>query len=237
VWQGFQSFNRKPAGAGAITWRTCGVALLILWFLPLIAHSIRAANRLGAICDASAIYEVCGYFVPRGVEFNMSELIEEYLAANIGPIHIAANCRDVLGFYNKHLELDHTQVSNPTFPGVATIANQMMSIIDLRNHSVLTSEEISGPQHVICFQTNVNSKYAVIVDDFVGLVTFEAGRMFRSDKSFANQFQNLDLLFPMIAIDHKSTIYHILDTSFLDKLDPISRASRSSIQINRKFVT
>ena len=159
----------------------------------------------------------------------MAELIEEYLAANIGPIHIAANCRDVLGFYNKHLELDHTHVDNPTFPGVAMIANQMMSIIDLRSHSGLTSEDISGPQHVICLQTNTTSKYAVIVDRIVGLVTFEVGRMFRSDKNFANQFQNLDLLLPMIAIDHKRTIYHILDTTYLDKLDPIAEVSGDSL--------
>ena len=156
----------------------------------------------------------------------MSDLIEEYLAASIGPVHIAANCRDVLGFYNKHLELAHTKANNPTNPGVAMIANQMMSILDLRSYSGLTSEEISGPQYVICFQISKTSKYAVIVDRIVGLITFDVGRMFRSDKNFSNQIQNLDLLFPMIAIDHKSTIYHILDTTYLDKLDPIAERSR-----------
>lgn len=157
----------------------------------------------------------------------MADSIEEYLAADIGPIHIAASCRDVLGVYHENLELSHARAENSTFPGVAMIANQLMSILDLRSRSGLTTEQISGPQHIISFQTSMAKTYAVIVDHIDGLKSFSDGNMFVGNKNLANQYQNLNLnlLFPKIAIDEQSIIYHILDTTYLDKLDPIAEQS------------
>lgn len=150
---------------------------------------------------------------------------EEYLVAKIGSVYIAASCRDVLNVYRQKIKLAYTHTNNPTFPGAALIANEVMSIVDLRSRVGLSPMNCEDVQNIIAFQTSMTSKQIVIVDKIIGMKTFKVDNLSRANKNVCNQFQNLDLLFPMVAISDESVIYHIIDTTYLDKLDPIADES------------
>jgi chemotaxis signal transduction protein len=151
--------------------------------------------------------------------------IEEYLAARIGRIIIGMSCNDVLNVYHQAFKVARMVDQGPIYLGITRIGSDIMPVVDLRRRARVRNGEESGPHHIITFQTSLTKKLAVVVDEIIGMKSIDMDKLQKPDASASNQFQNINLLFPMVTVMDDGSIIHIMDSTYLEKLDPIAEES------------
>lgn len=150
---------------------------------------------------------------------------EEHLAAAVGKIKIGVCCHDVLNVYRQTVKVAPLVNQSDFFLGITNIANEIMPVIDLGKRIRVESYNQSSTKNVITFQTSLTKKFAVIVDEIIGMKSIKLGNIKKANTNLHNQIQNLNLLFPMVALMDDGSIFHILDSTYLDKIEPITQDS------------
>lgn len=150
---------------------------------------------------------------------------EEYLAARIGKIIIGMSCNDVLNVYHQSFKFARIVNQGSIYLGITRIGNSIMPVVDLRRRARIQEGQETGPHHIITFQTSLTKKLAVVVDEIIGMKNVDMDKMQKPDASASNHFQNLNLLFPMVTVMEDGTIMHIMDSTYLEKLEPIAEES------------
>lgn len=150
---------------------------------------------------------------------------EEFLIARIGRIKLGINCHDVLNVYRQAIKIAAMIDQKAIFLGITTIANEIMPVIDLRIRAGVEATHNQSIRNIITFQTSLTKKFAVIVDEIVGMQAITLKHLQTTNRDLRNQKENLNLLFPLVAINSDGSLLHILDSTYLDKLDPIPQES------------
>ncbi len=155
----------------------------------------------------------------------------EYLVARVGHIKLGVYCRDVENVYSDNIRLYRLFNQNGFFRGVTVLNKKVMQVLDLRRRIGLSEREKTEHMTLISFNTGVESRLAVIVDEIIGMKSIGMDQIQKNDKSLSNRKNNIDLLFPMIAVmnsdlpktvsNQKDDLIHLLDATYLEKHEPI----------------
>lgn len=145
----------------------------------------------------------------------------EYLVAEVGGFRFGVYCRDTLNVYTQKMKLTKMFYQESIFRGLVQINGQVMQVIDLRRRIGLTSADQQDLLTIITFQTEMEKSIAVVVDRIVGMKTIAHDQIKSQCKHLNNNQRNINLLFPMIAVMNDGGMVQLLDTTYLDKLEPI----------------
>jgi len=147
---------------------------------------------------------------------------DEYLIAQVGGIQLGIYCRDVKNVYSQNMKLVRLFYQDQIFRGIARINGQIMQIIDLRRRINMDAESESECLTVISFQTEMAKTIAMVVDHIDGMKTIRQEQLCSQNANLNNARDNINLLFPMVAVMEDGRLIHLLDSTYLDKLEPIS---------------
>lgn len=106
---------------------------------------------------------------------------------------------------------------------------QVMQVLDLRRRIGMAEREKEDKMTLITFNTGTEKRLAVVVDEIIGMKSITMDQIRKNDKSLGNRQQNIDLLFPMIAVmndgrrqaNKDDGLIHLLDSTYLEKHEPI----------------
>jgi len=151
----------------------------------------------------------------------------EYLIARVGHLNLGVYCRDVQNVYTEKVKLVKLFYQGDIFRGVASIGGTVMQVIDLRRRigMDLDSEPQTEFLTLISFKTEVSKTIAVVVDEIIGLQRVSMNSIQKNDHILGESVGNIDLLFPMIAKIGKGEFLHLLDSTYLDKTEPLVEES------------
>jgi chemotaxis signal transduction protein len=153
----------------------------------------------------------------------------EYLVARVGNIKLGAFCRDVENVYSGTYRLYRLFCQGGYFRGLTVLNNQVMQVLDLRRRIGMAEREKADKMTLITFNTGTDTRLAVVVDEIIGMKSITNDMIRKNDKTLSNRQQNIDLLFPMIAVMNDGTdknskddgLIHLLDSTYLEKHEPI----------------
>lgn len=153
----------------------------------------------------------------------------DYLVARVGNIKFGAYCRDVENVYCDNIRLYRLFYQGGYFRGLTVLNKKVMQVLDLRRRIGLADREKADRITLITFNTGAGIRLAVVVDEIIGMKSITNDLIRKNDKSLANGQDNIDLLFPMIAVLHDGRnkqnsddgLIHILDSTYLQKHEPI----------------
>ncbi len=154
----------------------------------------------------------------------------EYLIARVGPIKLGAYCRDVENVYSDKFRLYKLFYQDGFFRGLTVLNNKIMQVLDLRKRIGMAEREKEDHLTLISFNTGAKNRLAVVVDEIIGMQSISSDCIRKNDKSLSNRKDNIDLLFPMVAVmndgSSKGTVkddglIHLLDATYLEKSEPI----------------
>ncbi len=149
----------------------------------------------------------------------------EYLIASIGKIKIGIDCHDILNVYRQNLKILPIANQHPIYIGIVSLANKTLPVIDLRKRANLQPNSQAQLQNIITFQTSMTLQLAILVDDIIGMEGINLKNTQKANSNLHNKNYNLNLLFPTIAILKDKSLLHIMDSTYLDKLEPITEDS------------
>jgi chemotaxis signal transduction protein len=151
----------------------------------------------------------------------------EYLIARIGRLNLGVYCRDVQNVYTEKVKLVKLFYQGDIFRGIASIGGTVMQVIDLRRRigMDLSSEPQTELLTLISFKTDVSKTIAVVVDEFIGLQSVSVGAIQKNESLLSESEGNIDLLFPMVAKIGNGEFIHLLDSTYLDKTEPLVEES------------
>ncbi|MFT7185799.1 MAG: chemotaxis signal transduction protein [Pseudohongiellaceae bacterium] len=151
----------------------------------------------------------------------------EYLIARIGGFKLGVYCRDVQNVYTENIKLVKLFYQGDIFHGVASIGGTVMQVIDLRERigMRLEGEPKAGLLTLICFKTDMLKTIAVIVDEIIGLQEVAMNAIQTNEHLLSQGIGNIDLLFPQIAKIGHGEFLHLLDSTYLDKTEPLVEES------------
>lgn len=149
----------------------------------------------------------------------------EYLIASIGKIKIGIDCHDILNVYRQSLKIIPIANQDPIYSGIAVLANKTLPLIDLRKRAKLQPGSAASVHNIITFQTSMSRCLAVLVDEILGMESLNPNSIQHANNNLRNQQTNLNLLFPSIAILKDQSLLHIMDSTYLDKLEAIAEDS------------
>jgi len=147
--------------------------------------------------------------------------IDEYLVARIDNIKFGVYCRDVLNVYAQPVTLAKLSTKNSFFRGVAKINDTFMQVIDLRRRIGLEDAETKEQLTLISFQTDMSHTIAVVVDEIVGMKRIATEQLQRPKMNACTSRQNINLLFPMIALMDNGDMIYLLDSTYIEKTEPV----------------
>ena len=153
----------------------------------------------------------------------------EYLIARVGNIKLGAYCRDVDNVYCDQFKLYRLFCQGGYFRGLTILNKQVMQVLDLRRRIGLAEREKVDKMTLITFNTGAGIRLAVVVDEIIGMQSIPTDLIRKNDKSLSNRRDNIDLLFPMIAVMNDGRnkqssddgLIHILDATYLEKHEPL----------------
>ena len=149
----------------------------------------------------------------------------EYLVARVGHLNLGVYCRDVQNVYTENVKLVRLFYQGDIFRGVASIGGEVMQVIDLRRRIGMGSESNSELLTLISFKTDVSKTIAVVVDEIVGMQRITNDKIQKNDRFMSGRADNIDLLFPMVAMIGENDLIHLLDSTYLDKTEPLVEES------------
>lgn len=149
----------------------------------------------------------------------------EYLIATIGKIKIGIDCHDIRNVYRQALKIIPIANQDPIYAGITSLANQTVPVIDLRKRAHLPSTAATGIHNIITFQTGMTRQLAILVDDIIGMEGINLSDIQKANDNLHNQQANINLLFPTIAILKDQSLLHIMDSTYLDRLEAIAEDS------------
>lgn len=153
----------------------------------------------------------------------------EYLVARVGNIKLGAYCRDIENVYCDKIRLHRLFYQGGYFRGLTVLNNQVMQVLDLRRRIGMADREKTDKMTLITFNTGAGIRLAVVVDEIIGMKTITNDLIRKNDNSLSNRQNNIDLLFPMIAVmndgrnkqNSEDSLIHLLDSTYLEKHEPI----------------
>jgi chemotaxis signal transduction protein len=154
----------------------------------------------------------------------------EYLIARVGKIKLGVYCRDVQNVYIDKIRLFRSFNQGGYFLGLTVLNGQVMQVLDLRRRISMEDRDKTDKMTLVSFNTGGKNSLAVVVDEIIGMKCIENDCIRKNDQSLGNRKNNIDLLFPMIAvmnqgfqtdISNDDGLIHLLDATYLEKHEPI----------------
>lgn len=154
----------------------------------------------------------------------------EYLIARVGHFKLGVYCRDVENVYSDKIRLFRLFYQGGFFRGLTVLNNQVMQVLDLRRRIGMEEREKTEQMTLISFNTGAKNRLAVVVDEIIGMKRVTSDCIRKNDKSLNNRKNNIDLLFPMVAVmtdgvrngnQKDDGLIHLLDSTYLEKHEPI----------------
>lgn len=145
----------------------------------------------------------------------------EYLVASVAGLKFGIYCRDVRNVYSEKLNIAKLFYQGQIYRGITRINGNLMQVLDLRRRIGMPNQSNSEHLTLISFQTEMSKIIAVVVDEIVGMKRINTDQIVPHNKNINNKQQNIDLLFPTIAVMDDGDLIHLLDSTYLDKTDPI----------------
>jgi chemotaxis signal transduction protein len=154
----------------------------------------------------------------------------EYLIARVGKIKLGVYCRDVENVYSDKIRLFRSLNQGGYFLGLTILNGQIMQVLDLRRRIGMVDRDETEKMTIVSFNTGGKNSLAVVVDEIIGMKSIENDCIKKNDKSLSNRKNNIDLLFPVVAImnqgyqtdtSYDDGLIHLLDATYLEKHLPI----------------
>jgi chemotaxis signal transduction protein len=149
----------------------------------------------------------------------------EYLIASIGKIKIGIECHDIRNVYRQALKITPVSNQDPIYIGITSLAGSTLPVIDLRIRARLEPAAATALHNIITFQTSMTLQLAILVDEIIGMEGINLDNTQKANSNLHNKNYNLNLLFPSVAILKDKSLLHIMDSTYLDKLEPIAEDS------------
>jgi chemotaxis signal transduction protein len=162
---------------------------------------------------------------------NATQLADDYLIARVENLYFGVFCRDVKRVYNQSVKIVPICRDSDIFRGIAHINSETLNLIDLRRRIGLQPNAEIGHHTLIGMQTSMQNKYAVLVDEIIGLRSIKQGQMIQSKSEFNNKSRNVHLLFPQIATMDDRKMIHLLDSTYLDKTESVNEESCGALEM------
>lgn len=160
-----------------------------------------------------------------------THLADDYLIARVENLYFGVFCRDVKRVYNQSVKIVPICRESDIFKGIAHINSETLNLIDLRRRIGLRPNGEIGHHTLIGMQTSMQDKYAVLVDEILGLQSIKQDRMIQSKSEFNNRSRNVHLLFPQIATLENGRMIHLLDSTYLDKTETVNEESCGDLEM------
>ena len=148
-------------------------------------------------------------------------ITDEYLVARVGELYFGIYCRDVKNVYSQELKLAKLHYQKSIFRGITHINGQLMQVVDLRRRIGMGAQQEADILTLISFQTDMSNMFAVVVDQIIGMKRLPQDRLMQHPAHTNNSRDNINLLFPMVAMLDDGKMIHLLDSTYLDKTEPI----------------
>jgi chemotaxis signal transduction protein len=148
-------------------------------------------------------------------------ITDEYLVARVGALYFGIYCGDVKNVYSRKLKLAKLHYQSNIFRGITHINGVMTQVIDLRRRIGMASEKEPDVLTLVSFQTDMSNMFAVVVDEIIGMKTLRSDSIRDHPGHMNNTHENINLLFPMMAILDDDMMIHLLDSTYLDKTEPV----------------
>ncbi len=160
----------------------------------------------------------------------MTNIDKEYLIGHIGSIIVGFSSQDVSGVFNNDVKIHPLVHQSDIYLGICQIHKKTMQVIDLRKRLRLRSaqQDHLTSQHIVTFETGLS--IALVVDIIDGLKRIETESIERFTGTIGHDM-NIDLLFPNIGKLADGKIVHLMDATYLDKIDPISNDDSGELEL------
>jgi len=145
----------------------------------------------------------------------------EYLVASVAGLKFGIFCRDVRNVYSEKLNIAKLFYQGQMYRGITNINGNLMQVLDLRRRIGLSGQKETEQLTLISFQTEMSKIIAVVVDEIIGMKRVDHDKITPLNKNVNNKQQNIDLLFPTIAVMEDGDLIHLLDSTYLDKTEPV----------------
>jgi len=148
---------------------------------------------------------------------------EDYLISRVGDLRLGIFCKDVLNVHSHShsIRLVKLFYQGRIFRGIAMINGEVTQVIDLRRRIGMAELKASEQLSAISFQTGVSQRFAVIVDEIIGMKTISTSSMQKTELYRISQLDNIHLLFPVVAVLGQKELVYLMDATYLDKLKPV----------------
>ncbi len=162
----------------------------------------------------------------------MSSAQEDYLIGRIGRIRVGFHCQDVTGVFNNDLKITLIANQASIYLGLCTIHGKTMQVIDLRKRLSMSSatEDHIKSKNIVTFQTGMEHNIALVVDIIEGLEAIQTDSIGKNSIK-TSHLMNMNLLFPSIGKLENGEIIHILDATYLDKIEPIAEEDSGGLEL------
>lgn len=111
------------------------------------------------------------------------------------------------------------------FLGLVSIGGITMKVIDLKRRIGMESEQSSDELTLISFKTHASETIAVVVDEIIGIQRVTNECIEKNSYLLSHRMKNIDLLFPTIAKIEPGFLVHLLDSTYLEKTEPVVNQS------------
>jgi len=145
----------------------------------------------------------------------------EYLIIRLGRVNFGLFAKDIFNVYNEVPKIRPLAGQGDIYAGITLINDKMVRVIDFAKRLAMNSFSPKGIENkrMIVFHTGMGNHLAILVDEIMGFRTIQQDAMVKHE--LKNNRMNMNLLLPMVAKSEDKSLIMIIDTTYIDIIEPI----------------
>ncbi|MCW8929577.1 MAG: chemotaxis protein CheW [Gammaproteobacteria bacterium] len=154
----------------------------------------------------------------------------EYLIIRSGRVKFGLYAKDIFNVYNEIPKIRPLAKQGAMYAGIAMINDKMVCVIDFRKRLAMNNYAISenDNKRMIVFHTSMGEYLVILVDEIIGFRTILQESMVKHE--LKNTQMNMNLLLPMVAKGEDRSLIMIIDTTYIDKIEPIAEEDSGDLE-------
>lgn len=145
----------------------------------------------------------------------------EYLIIRSGRVKFGLYAKDIFNVYNDVPKIRPLARQGDMYAGITLINDKIVRVIDFKKRLAMNSFSATGDElkRMIVFHTSLEDFLGILVDEIIGFRTILQDEMVKHD--LKNTRMNMNLLLPRVAKSEDNSLIMIIDTTYIDKIEPI----------------
>ena len=150
------------------------------------------------------------------------------LIAKIGCCYIGMYSNDVGNVYYDFPKVTRLPGQNNTYYGLVRINDINIPILNFKERVGILNSKMDKIDYqdykpaIITFRTGVHQRIGILIDKIIGFEKIDDDQICKSNNNLQNKQKNINLLLPLVARRSDGSLLHILDVSYLEKVEEIA---------------